>query len=120
GPKIGLLFEHPTETGRRGKTPVAAATSKRPRQADWESTETAETMRTRAAGSSHENCCFMGQFRKFMTIQPIFDATARNCCNYKTRCPRALSRHHGVRATSRCPRLPRPYPFAPFSPAHRR
>src|SRR5437016_1773358 len=33
-------------------------------------------MRTRAPGSSHENCCFMGQFRKFMTIQPIFDATA--------------------------------------------
>ena len=32
-------------------------------------------MRTRAPGSSHENCCFMGQFRKFMTIQPIFDAT---------------------------------------------
>src|SRR5205823_15084735 len=75
GPKIGLFFEHPTETGRRGKIPVAAATSKRPRPADWESTETAETMRTRAPGSSHENCCFMGQFRKFMTIQPIFDAT---------------------------------------------
>ena len=36
-------------------------------------------MRTRAAGSSHENCCFMGQFRKFMTIQPIFDATDQGC-----------------------------------------
>src|SRR5947208_16889026 len=35
-------------------------------------------MRTRAPGSSHENCCFMGQFRKFMTIQPIFDATAQS------------------------------------------
>ena len=34
-------------------------------------------MRTRAPGSSHENCCFMGQFRKFMTIQPIFDATVK-------------------------------------------
>jgi hypothetical protein len=39
------------------------------------STETAETMRTQAAGSFHENYCFMGQFHKFMTIQPIFDAT---------------------------------------------
>jgi hypothetical protein len=32
-------------------------------------------MRTQAAGSFHENYCFMGQFHKFMTIQPIFDAT---------------------------------------------
>src|SRR5207253_10438963 len=60
--KSAFFFEHPTETGRRGKTPVAAATSKRPRQVDWESTETAETMRTRAAGSSHEHCCFMANF----------------------------------------------------------
>src|SRR5437762_165881 len=39
-------------------------------------------MRTRAAGSSHENCCFMGQFRKFMTIQPIFDATVAQACAF--------------------------------------
>src|SRR6266702_697830 len=65
--KSAFFFEHPTETGRRGKTPVAAATSKRPRQADWESTETAETMRTRAAGSSHETCCCMGNFANLRT-----------------------------------------------------
>src|SRR2546429_3354940 len=74
-PPRSTLFPY-TTLFRSGKIPVAAATSKRPRPADWESTETAETMRTRAPGSSHENCCFMGQFRKFMTIQPIFDATA--------------------------------------------
>jgi hypothetical protein len=32
-------------------------------------------MRTQAAGSFHENYGFMGHFHKFMTIQPIFDAT---------------------------------------------
>ena len=36
-------------------------------------------MRTQAAGSFHENHCFMGQFHQFMTIQPIFDATAFSC-----------------------------------------
>jgi hypothetical protein len=70
---------HPRKPAEAEKRPLAVATSKRPRQAHRARTETAETMRTQAAGSFHENYCFMGQFRKFMTIQSIFDATGRSC-----------------------------------------